>query len=170
MVVCSLPVGLTAGVTVWDLATGRECRRFIGHTRSVPGDVYYGVVNPAPVPAVAFTPKGDRVVSGCFDGTALVWDTAGLATALTDQKEIVELCALLVGSDTAAAHRASFALAARASKPFRCWFLVSRLRCPLRPARTLIGGLPNWAITRAMRSAPKSKPYSSRAARRFYRR
>jgi WD40 repeat protein len=54
------------GVVVWDLATGRACRRFAGHRRDVV--------------ALAFAPAGDRLVSASEDGTALVWDTAGLAT------------------------------------------------------------------------------------------
>jgi WD40 repeat protein len=47
-------------VSVWDVATGRELRRFSGHRESVN--------------VVAFTPDGRSVVSGSDDATALVWD------------------------------------------------------------------------------------------------
>jgi WD40 repeat protein len=45
---------------LWDVTTGKEVRRFPGHTAQVHG--------------VAFTPDGRRAVSGASDGTLRVWD------------------------------------------------------------------------------------------------
>ena len=60
-------------VRIWDVATGRELRRFEGHR---------GTVN-----AVAFTPDGRSVVSGSEDATALVWDVSDL----TDRRPVPTL-------------------------------------------------------------------------------
>jgi WD40 repeat protein len=49
-------------IRLWDLTTGREVRRFVGHT---------GTVN-----AVAFTADGRRLLSGSQDTTLRLWDTA----------------------------------------------------------------------------------------------
>ncbi|VTR92424.1 wd-40 repeat protein : Uncultured bacterium genome assembly Metasoil_fosmids_resub OS=uncultured bacterium PE=4 SV=1: Sigma70_r2: Sigma70_r4_2: WD40: WD40: WD40 [Gemmata massiliana] len=49
-------------VRVWDLQTGKECRRLEGHTSRVQ--------------VLAFSPDGRRLASGSADSTALVWDTA----------------------------------------------------------------------------------------------
>jgi WD40 repeat protein len=46
-------------VRVWELATGKEVRRFTGHENSV-----Y---------SVAVTPDGQYVVSGSWDNTVRVW-------------------------------------------------------------------------------------------------
>jgi RNA polymerase sigma factor (sigma-70 family) len=51
-------------VRVWDLATGRERRRFEGHR---------GIVG-----SVAFTPDGRALISASDDATALVWDVSDL--------------------------------------------------------------------------------------------
>jgi WD40 repeat protein len=51
-------------IRVWDLAAGRELRRFEGHRGAVS--------------VVAFTRDGRSVVSGSEDATALVWDIADL--------------------------------------------------------------------------------------------
>lgn len=59
-----LPLGLTGhddGVMVlWDLNTGREVRRLVGHTDSVSG--------------VAFSPDASQALSGACDGTVRLWD------------------------------------------------------------------------------------------------
>ncbi len=51
-------------IRVWDVATGRELRRFEGHR---------GTVN-----AVVFTPDGGSLISAGEDATALVWDISDL--------------------------------------------------------------------------------------------
>jgi WD40 repeat protein len=47
-------------IRLWDLTTGKEPRRFQGHTGRVC--------------SVAFSPDGHRALSGGVDGTARVWD------------------------------------------------------------------------------------------------
>jgi WD40 repeat protein len=47
---------------LWDVATGREVRRFQGHTDRVG--------------SAAFSPDGRRIVTGSYDHTVRVWDTA----------------------------------------------------------------------------------------------
>ena len=54
-----------AAVRLWDLATGHELRRFVGHL--------------AKVNAVAFSPDGRSVISGSADATAIVWDVSDRA-------------------------------------------------------------------------------------------
>jgi RNA polymerase sigma factor (sigma-70 family) len=105
-------------IIVWDLARGRECRRFKG----LGADVTY----------LAFAPDGRRVVSGLSDSTLLVWDAvprdaapagtrgaAGLAKAWAD----------LAGSDAGRAFRARWALAAAPEEA------LPLLKERLRPAR-----------------------------------
>jgi WD40 repeat protein len=48
-------------VWLWDFATGRELRQFIGHSR--------------PVNAGAFSPDGKFIITGRKDATARLWDT-----------------------------------------------------------------------------------------------
>ena len=50
-------------VRFWDVATGKELRRWAGHRYEVLG--------------VAFAPDGTTVASGGTDGTARLWDVAG---------------------------------------------------------------------------------------------
>jgi WD40 repeat protein len=54
-------------VQLWDVATGKEIRRFAGHRDAVT--------------AVAFTPDGAAVVSGSADNTILVWSVRGTGKA-----------------------------------------------------------------------------------------
>ncbi|MFN0119041.1 MAG: hypothetical protein ACKV2V_00915, partial [Blastocatellia bacterium] len=48
-------------VRLWDVASGREIRRFSGHTLSVRG--------------LTFSPDGARLLTGSLDRTARLWDT-----------------------------------------------------------------------------------------------
>ena len=52
--------GDDATVRLWDLASGRELRRFSGHS--------------APVMSIAVTGNGRRALSGSWDGTMRLWD------------------------------------------------------------------------------------------------
>lgn len=52
--------GFSPPPRLWDATTGQEIRRFEGHS--------------APVVAVAFSPKGEFVLTGSQDGTARLWD------------------------------------------------------------------------------------------------
>ncbi|MXW83385.1 MAG: hypothetical protein F4246_03790, partial [Rhodothermaceae bacterium] len=49
-------------VLLWDVATGNEIRRFVGHTDYVQ--------------SVAFSPDGTRLASGARDGAVRLWDVA----------------------------------------------------------------------------------------------
>jgi WD40 repeat protein len=51
-----------ASLVLWDLATGKEIRRFEGHTKDVR--------------RVAVSRDGKRLLSGSFDGTMRLWDIA----------------------------------------------------------------------------------------------
>jgi WD40 repeat protein len=52
--------GPAASLQLWDLRTGKEIRRFEGHTKDVR--------------RVALSPDGKRLLSGSFDGTMRLWD------------------------------------------------------------------------------------------------
>lgn len=47
---------------LWDAASGKEIRRFEGHSHWVT--------------SVAFSPDGNQVLTGSHDGTAKLWDAA----------------------------------------------------------------------------------------------
>jgi WD40 repeat protein len=53
--------GTTEGsLRLWDLTTGKEIRRFLGHTKDIR--------------RVAISPNGKQLLSGSFDGTMRLWD------------------------------------------------------------------------------------------------
>jgi RNA polymerase sigma factor (sigma-70 family) len=86
-------------VQVWEVATGKERRRFAGHRDEVK--------------AVAFTPDGRAVVSGSQDNTVLVWSLAerqGPPRRLA-RKELETLWGDLAAGDAAAAFKAVSTLA-----------------------------------------------------------
>jgi WD40 repeat protein len=51
-------------IFIWDITTGREVRRYYGHTGRVLG--------------LAFSPEGQRLLTWSSDNTALIWDVADL--------------------------------------------------------------------------------------------
>jgi WD40 repeat protein len=50
-------------VRLWEMATGKECRRFVGHRDRVT--------------SVSFSPGGKILASGSMDATILLWDVTG---------------------------------------------------------------------------------------------
>ncbi len=60
-----LVVGAPHRIRLWDVATGKEVRCFEGHAAHVTG--------------LAFSPDGSRLIAGLANGTALIWDTQGIA-------------------------------------------------------------------------------------------
>ena len=61
MVASSSPVAHDNTARLWEVGTGRELRRFDGHTSIVP--------------SVAFSPDDGSVVTGSWDGTVRLWET-----------------------------------------------------------------------------------------------
>jgi WD40 repeat protein len=61
--------GIDEGVIVWNIATGQEDSRFLGHK---------GIVW-----CVTFSPDGNRAASGGDDGTVKVWDPVTGREAVT---------------------------------------------------------------------------------------
>jgi WD40 repeat protein len=57
-----LSVSWDGTVKLWDIASGREIRSFLGHSKSVG--------------YVAFSPDGHQILSGSLDGTVKLWDAA----------------------------------------------------------------------------------------------
>jgi RNA polymerase sigma factor (sigma-70 family) len=62
-------------IHLWEMATGSERARFVGHA--------------VEVNAVAFAPDGRSLVSGSVDTTALIWDVTGLRTEENDPYAIL---------------------------------------------------------------------------------
>ena len=86
---------------LWDTASGRQLRSFVGHTR--------------PVKAVAFDPGGRIAITGSEDRTARLWDTA--------TGELVRALGGHAGTITAVAVSASgrYALTGSEDRTARCW-------------------------------------------------
>jgi WD40 repeat protein len=93
-------------IRLLEVASGRERRRLAGHRGQVT--------------ALAFSADGRRLLSGCNDTTALVWDLAGRASATLTAAELGALWADLAGADAARAYRAIHQLVAapESSVPF----------------------------------------------------
>jgi WD40 repeat protein len=105
--------GEGGSVHLWEVATGRERARWVGHE----GGVW----------SLTFAADGRSLVSGGMDGTALVWDAAGGAKPARPEA-LEALWADLASPDAARAWRAVWALAAAPGPA------VPFLRDRLRPA------------------------------------
>jgi hypothetical protein len=106
-------------ILVWDLAQGRELRRFKGFD--------------AGVSWLAFAPDGRRLVSGLYDSTLLIWDVGAPAPS-TDKLGAEALAKAwddLAGSDAPRAFRARWALG---SVPDATLTLVQKHIKPAQPA------------------------------------
>jgi RNA polymerase sigma factor (sigma-70 family) len=89
---------------LWEVATGKERRRFVGHRGEVA--------------ALAFAPDGRTLVTGSFDGSAIFWDVTGRrdkgrwTTVELKPAELETEWVALRGEDGGKAHQAVWALAA----------------------------------------------------------
>ena len=107
-------------ILVWDLAQGREWRRF----KEFDGEVTW----------LAFSPDGRRLVSGHADSTLLVWDVPAAAPVRNDKlppETLSKAWADLAGGDAPSAFRARWTLsgAQEAALP-----LLAKHLQPARPA------------------------------------
>lgn len=84
-------------IQLLETSTGRERRRLAGHR--------------GPITALDFSADGRRLLSGCSDTTALVWDL-GSARGPATAAEVEALWADLAGEDAARAYQAILQLAA----------------------------------------------------------
>jgi RNA polymerase sigma factor (sigma-70 family) len=116
---------------VWEAATGKEVRTFLGHR----GEVR----------TLAFNADGRFIASGASDSTVLIWDLAPPANGKRGEKELAAWWADLIGNDAARAHDAVWELAAAShtSVPF----LRERLRpvtdASMKEVREFIADLDN---------------------------
>jgi len=105
-------------IVVWDLAHGRELRRFKGFA--------------ANVTSLAFTPDGRRLISGLADSTLLVWEVGPPATP-PERKfgadDVAKAWADLAGNDAARAFGARWELGSAPAET------ISLLKERFRPAR-----------------------------------
>jgi WD40 repeat protein len=106
-------------ILLYDLAHGRELRRFKG----------FG----AGVTYLAFSPDGRRLISGLDDSTLLIWDvgTRDTSTSKLGAKGVAKAWADLAGTDAPRAFRARWALA---SAPEETIPLLKEHLRPIRPA------------------------------------
>ena len=75
--------GADTQIVLWDVATGREIRRYLGHTKAI-----YGL---------AYSPDGRRLLTGSGDDTAILWDvdTAAILHRFTGHTKEVNQVAFL---------------------------------------------------------------------------
>jgi WD40 repeat protein len=114
-------------VSLWEVATGRERARFLGHKGGIS--------------SLAYSPDGTRLASGSDDSTILIWDVTGRARAARQAekplspKELDGLWTDLTGEDAAKAHGAIWGLVAapREAVPL----LKQRLQPASPPSDTL---------------------------------
>jgi hypothetical protein len=107
-------------VRLWELATGKERRRFQGHAGDVSG--------------LAFTEDGKALLTGSQDTTALVWGVTRPdepPTAALSDKDLARLWDDLAGEDAARAWQAVCRLAASPAESVP--FLRGRLRPVAEP-------------------------------------
>ncbi len=109
--------GIDKPICLWDMRTGELIHRFAGHESSPE--------------SLAFSANGRVLASGSFDTTILLWDVAAitekrrLPVAKLSAKAIEAHWDTLAGTDTAAAYRSIWALAASPSETVA--FLRQRL-------------------------------------------
>jgi WD40 repeat protein len=122
--------GYDGEVRVWEVATGQLQRRFTGHAGKIPADVR----------ALAFSPDGRLLVSGCElrDPIPLVWDLTGrlrdgkLVPARLTEERLAGCWEGLRAADAAAAHDRIWELAAAPRQAVA--FLATKLRPLKAPA------------------------------------
>jgi WD40 repeat protein len=100
-------------VRVWELATGREIRRFDWHR--------------AGITSVAFLPDGRRLASSSADATAIIWDIATTSRAPAPSPlDLDRLWSDLGGDDASSAYRAIWTMTAASDRVLP--FLAGRLK------------------------------------------
>jgi RNA polymerase sigma factor (sigma-70 family) len=118
-------------VRLWEMATGQELRRFVGHHTSAG--------------PVAFAPDGRTLASGGGDSTILLWDLTGHRAAARPARPPADAWADLAGADAARAAQSvwDLALAGPAGVEFlRSHLPAARPADPEKVARLLadLGG------------------------------
>ena len=142
-------------VRIWELASGREVRRFEGHR--------------AGIGTVAFFPDGRRIVSSSYDATALVWDIASTTPtgARSSPVDLERAWTDLGGDDAAGAYRAIWAMAGEAERAVP--FLANRLK-PIQedePVKdTSVGPIARGETLRRLRAIAVLEKIGTAGARR----
>jgi RNA polymerase sigma factor (sigma-70 family) len=117
------PGPVKAAVRVWDVATGKERARFVGHQETAAG--------------LDFSADGRVLTSGGGDGAVLLWDLTGrvekgkFVTAELTPPALESEWGDLLGDDAMKAHRAGWALAAA---PKQALPLLREVLKPVKPA------------------------------------
>lgn len=131
---------VSEGFRVWDVATGREL--FHGALKNdLPGYPF--------ATSLIFLPDGDRLATGLFDGTILLWDLeqktwhAGVAFKDLHDRDLERLWADLAGEDAAKAHQAVWTLVAVPAKavPFLKEYLRAAAVLDAKQVQRLIANL-----------------------------